>query len=394
MEHIKDWSYEAERFGHYYQNALLTISATGAISSHEGLFLPRSEMILSPKSVKIQHIDLTLRSFIPTWTSEMEFPPLASRGWALQERFLSKRILHFGPNLILWECHELRASELDPEGLEHRSPDGRPGLSSSNFLSMFQRLDNEDVPLNVLMNRWLEFIIVYSRADFSYLSDRLPALSGIASIFQKRIKQRYIAGLWEPAFTRGLMWVSGTFTETEQPNTDEQQLNVPSWSWASSPRRVFFTPAPFWKTKCEIVDCDVKSKGSETSGQLLSWRLRFRGSFSKLDLSQMGFGRHRKTMANLFESFTGRVPTYLHLDDFTGSKIPYSCCPCLLVGVAKGSGEDMGDDDDDKTAYVLVLELTGQSSASVEQYRRIGTLEIHFRDWKIGVQDERTIELI
>ena len=90
MEHIKDWSYEAERFGHYYQNALFTISATGAISSHEGLFLPRSEMVLFPKSVTVQHIDLTLRSFIPSWGSEMRFPPLASRCWALQEIFIEE----------------------------------------------------------------------------------------------------------------------------------------------------------------------------------------------------------------------------------------------------------------------------------------------------------------
>ncbi|KAJ4002780.1 hypothetical protein NW752_009434 [Fusarium irregulare] len=391
-EHIKDWSYEAERFGHYYQNALLTISATGAMSSHEGLFLPRSDLVSSPKSVKVQHIDLTLRSFVPSWKSEMRFPPLASRGWALQERFLSKRILHFGPNLILWECQELRASELDPTGLDPRGPDERQGFSSSNFLSIFQTLNNEDIPLNRLMDQWMKFISVYSRAEFSCYSDRLPALSGIATIIQKRIKQRYIAGLWEPVFTLGLMWVSGKPTETKKRETCEQQLNVPSWSWASNKHRVFFTDPISWKTMCQIVECDVKSKGSETSGQLLSWRLRLWGSFSKLDLSQMGFERHRKTRVNLFESFHGSGPTYLYLDNFTGSKIPYTSCPCLLVGVEEGIDRDM-EDDGDMIAHALVLESTGQSSDSVEQYRRIGTLDIRFRDWMIGVQDERTIEL-
>lgn len=305
MEHIKDWSYEAERFGYYYQSALLTISATGAISSHEGLFLPRSDMVLSPKYVRIQHIDLTLRSFIPSWKSEMEFPPLASRGWALQERFLSKRILHFGPNLILWECQETRATEIDPAGLNPGRPDGKQGSSSSNFLSIFQSLDDENIPLNLIMEEWMDFIRAYSRVDFAYNSDRLPALSGIASIIQKRIKHRYIAGLREPTFALGLMWVSGTPKETKQLNKDNQQLNVPSWSWASNKHRVFFTDPISWKTMCEIVECDVKSKGSETSGQLLSWRLRLRGSFSKLDLSQMGFERRRKTRINLFESFHG-----------------------------------------------------------------------------------------
>lgn len=84
----------------------------------------------------------------------------------------------------------------------------------------------------------------------------------------------------------------------------------------------------------------------------------------------------------------------MYLDDFSDSRIPYASCPCLLVGVENCISKDMGDDVDDKTAYALVLEWAGQSSASIEQYRRIGILEIHFRDWMIGVQDERTIELI
>ncbi|KAJ4129128.1 hypothetical protein NW768_007661 [Fusarium equiseti] len=399
MKHVKDWSYEAERFGHYYQNALLTISATGAVSSHEGLFLPRSDMVLSPKSVVLQHIDVTLRSFLPSWESEMEFPPLASRGWALQERFLSNRILHFGQNLILWECHELSASELDPEGLDPKGLDGNSGFSSSTFLSIFQNLKSEEISLDLFMDQWLEFISIYSRAECSYYSDRLPALSGIANIIQKKIGKKYIAGLWEPGFTRGLMWVGGTPKtghdfETTDLETEERQLNIPSWSWAASRQCVFFPDSPYWKTMCDIEDCVTISRGSETSGQLLSWRLRLRGSFATLNIPGMGFERHEKARVNLFQSFCGSAPVYMYLDGFIGSEIPYTSCPCLLVGIANGIGKDGEDDEDEKTAYALMLESVGQSSDSVEEYRRIGTLEIVFRDWKTKFQDERTIEIV
>ena len=287
----------------------------------------------------------------------------------------------------------MKATELDREGLDHRHPDGKGSSSSSTFLSIFQRLDDEGMPLNIIPIQWMAFISEYSRTEFSYFSDKLPALSGIASIIQKRIKQRYIAGLWESNFTLGLMWVSERPTEIKQLNTDQQQPNVPSWSWASNRHRVFFTYMLSWKTKCEIVECDIKSKGSETSGQLISWRLRLRGSFSKLNLSQMGFKRHEKDRTNLFTSFKGSVPIKLYLDNFTGSEIPYSSCPCLLVGVERRYGKDVGDDDDDKTAHALVLESVGQSSDSVKQYRRMGTLEIRVRDWMIGVPDEKMIEL-
>ncbi|RFN43156.1 hypothetical protein FIE12Z_12607 [Fusarium flagelliforme] len=399
MKHRKDWSYEAERFGHYYQNALLTISATGAISSHEGLFLPRSDMILSPKSVSLQHIDLTLRSFIPSWETELEFPPLASRGWALQERFLSKRILHFGQSLILWECQESRATELDPAGLDPRGPEGRYRSTPSQFLSTFRNLDSEEVSLNILMHQWLDFVSIYSRADFSYYSDRLPALSGIANIIQKKIKQRYIAGLWEPAFTQGLMWNSGRpatggHLETEQSKTDEQQLKVPSWSWAANRHRVFFSVLPCWKLVCKIEECDVKSRGSETSGQLLSWRLRLRGSFQRLNLSDMGLERHDDARFNLFESSRACAPMYVYLDSPTGSQIPDRAYPCLLVGLSNRYTKDKEKDEDERRAHALVLQSTGRLSESVEQYRRIGTLDIMLKDWKAENPEERAIELV
>lgn len=36
--------------------------------------------------------------------------PLRTRAWALQERELSRRNIHFGKDQMLWECRELKAS--------------------------------------------------------------------------------------------------------------------------------------------------------------------------------------------------------------------------------------------------------------------------------------------
>lgn len=46
--------------------------------------------------------------------------PLSSRGWTLQERELSSRILHYTKDQILWECRECTASEASPT-LEQKS---------------------------------------------------------------------------------------------------------------------------------------------------------------------------------------------------------------------------------------------------------------------------------
>jgi hypothetical protein len=42
--------------------------------------------------------------------------PLNTRGWVMQERLLSRRILHFGSDMIYWECCIRSASELRPHG--------------------------------------------------------------------------------------------------------------------------------------------------------------------------------------------------------------------------------------------------------------------------------------
>src|SRR6266542_1322775 len=46
---------------------------------------------------------------------------LNTRGWVLQERLLSRRILHFGAEMIYWECCHRAASELNATGYVYQS---------------------------------------------------------------------------------------------------------------------------------------------------------------------------------------------------------------------------------------------------------------------------------
>jgi hypothetical protein len=123
--HKGDWAYEAARFGHYYQNAVLTIAATGAYSSDKGLFLERPALEFDPMPVTVLQSSVwgrTKRSTIwkpsPLMQLEISNAALLTRGWAIQERVLSKKILHFAANCIMWECNQGQAIETDPSCLE------------------------------------------------------------------------------------------------------------------------------------------------------------------------------------------------------------------------------------------------------------------------------------
>jgi hypothetical protein len=75
----------------------------------------------------------------------------------------------------------------------------------------------------------------YSERHLSYASDRLPALSGIASEFEKVLEDdTYFHGLWFRDANHGLLWTQkrplpAIFTGTVAPNWPQ----APSWSWAS-----------------------------------------------------------------------------------------------------------------------------------------------------------------
>lgn len=134
-DHAADWRREAARFGGYYENSVVTIAETGAVDASEGLFLNRPGLVFEaqPHSVdRISHsaslTPITIYPQTPTWSSEIKGAPLSQRGWAAQERLLSRRILHFARNCVLWECHTLLATEMNPSGLARNDkPQNRLG---------------------------------------------------------------------------------------------------------------------------------------------------------------------------------------------------------------------------------------------------------------------------
>ena len=91
--HKADWLHEASRFGHYYQNSVLTLAATGASSSDQGLFLPRPGLSAPKEPLIYQEIsssrsvnEVVIRLMFPSWHKEIKHSPLLQRGWAIQER--------------------------------------------------------------------------------------------------------------------------------------------------------------------------------------------------------------------------------------------------------------------------------------------------------------------
>ncbi|WXC44630.1 hypothetical protein QX201_004365 [Fusarium graminearum] len=399
-KHKEDWSYEAARFGKYYENALMTIAATGASSSDQGLFVPRSPLRLEPKSVTFRPgttLSYTVRSMIPSWLSETLSGPLSKRGWALQERLLSRRVLHFSENMILWECHDCRATELDPQGLYPRGLDASSQLFLE-FMTKCRDLYAKGLVPDDFLDEWYRFINTYTKSDFTFVSDRLPALSGIAALIQQCTQQKYVAGLWESDIARGLAWQSyGDFRfDTahlidpqimSSPTKGDSQLILPSWSWATSRGCVFHFDYETWTPLVEVEAWQVNSQGTSTSGQLRVARLTLRGVLAMLNLTELGFLPYTTTQTadnalrrDPEEVFISIESVYLDAKmDFETRQMTH---PCLLVGSTRLSGEDAGG--------ALILKTTGNCMGGIDEYMRIGFISLPMEECLSIFTDEKT----
>ncbi|KAK7429700.1 hypothetical protein QQZ08_003726 [Neonectria magnoliae] len=72
----------------------------------------------------------------------------------------------------------------------------------------------------------------YMTRQFTFESDRLIALAGIASVYQRLTEipeESYLAGLWRHTFLQDLLWVTREGSRVCPP----QLYRAPTWSWAS-----------------------------------------------------------------------------------------------------------------------------------------------------------------
>jgi hypothetical protein len=81
------------------------------------------------------------------------------------------------------------------------------------------------------ISRWYNLVRDYGKRDLTYITDRLPALSGLAKVFESQLHDKYIAGLWLNNLIEGLCWDSPFIPSTRI--SPPLPYCGPSWSWVS-----------------------------------------------------------------------------------------------------------------------------------------------------------------
>ena len=116
-----------------------------------------------------------------------------------------------------------------------------PELGAAENLQFENESSEGDVSeeiANTPWTNWTDVVSEYSRKVLTEPSDKLPALSGIASKYQKDTKDTYCAGLWKASLLKGLKWnvaPAGYPWGSYLERTDYRPsiYLAPTWSWAS-----------------------------------------------------------------------------------------------------------------------------------------------------------------
>jgi Heterokaryon incompatibility protein (HET) len=246
---VKEWEEEAARMNDIYGGSTVTLVAASSPSTMHG-FLKEREVQYIP--IPIGHKSSAKVFLSSEWMSDYDeiSSSWGKRGWTMQEGLLPNRILYYTPSQMVWRCCEERRTERGTtKSLQNEvDEDMKHGddvpfefewlWRQDSFIQfkMFPKFVANDSKYisglsRELFRLWYQLIKSYSPRQFTEEKDRLIAISGLARMVGKAIKDYgYAAGLWKSDLIRGLLWYA---EDAKLVPSKPAHDNLPSWSWAS-----------------------------------------------------------------------------------------------------------------------------------------------------------------
>lgn len=275
-----DWAHESPMMGKVFASASCVVAATASANSAGGCFRTRdpkstdanSRLLMSSSQLRcyVTSSNPSVRSLFHT---RVDPAPLTKRAWAFQERLLSRRMVHFCEDAVLFECNTIQASEFNRAGIryekehytvrygkvvpwietkllqlsgigggDHELDDGtraRRGIRGAlDVLQALGRTTEHTFTERIeFCKRWFDIVSAYSEGALTRPTDKLVALAGVAELVQDQTGAPYVAGLWETeTLALQLLWA------VRVPLQKQPLYCAPSWAWPSVSGRIELLP--------------------------------------------------------------------------------------------------------------------------------------------------------
>jgi hypothetical protein len=308
-----DWEIESAKMAKIYELSFLTIAASSSSSGDHSFLARRRYSVWYPFTIKcsdgnsqptIVRARLKPETGIHGITSRSQ-DPWDSRGWTLQEKLLSSRLISYSSYEMQWFCKTLLTCECEAElGADwNECPSSIFQVTSDHQAYMF----------------WQVHVMDYSKRRLTYPSDKLPAISGLASRIHQVTGSEYFAGLWMGNFLKDLCW------ERVPPNENSKWklpllYRAPTFSWASVDGGIYWDEDTYyedWTCHTTVLDKSYELLGTNRFGHVGNCTLELRSPCFEASLSSTQYCGHTfeysLSLKGTIESFTADVL----LEDFT-----------------------------------------------------------------------------
>ncbi|RYP40070.1 hypothetical protein DL766_000094 [Monosporascus sp. MC13-8B] len=417
-----DWEVELKHMGPVYRDAAITISASASTRSTDGI-LKRAEDTPSPEPVSLsvsadegaqQEVLVSMKDFSEENLARLDLSgPLASRGWTFQESVLSSRVLYYGKRQLYWRCRQgYQAADGVPPGVPY--PDNSHYPAFSTLLSSDCGAPPDSFDVNRLLTDYYEMVMSFSYRKFTYDSDKLPALSGIAQRIHKVLGGEYLAGLWSADFNRGLLWFGDTFICEHV-----SEYLAPSWSWAVTNDMICIDREPLKSNDiaAQLIEYDVEPRNpTYPHGEIVSGYVVMKGLTKRLvrsnqscqlrdlgrDIGSVHFDEPEKGHSSTFDhllQMENQADHYLlsvhqDYDADPGLEIDLDACS-LQDYVAFIVGQYDRDEGDESRQYMVAgLVLRPVAGQGDNVYERVGYFTFDTTSEGIETWQSRTLKLI
>ncbi|PYH77956.1 HET-domain-containing protein [Aspergillus uvarum CBS 121591] len=202
-----------------------------------------------------------------------------TRAWTFQERILSKRILAFCGEEVVWHCRKMVCRE------DMQCEDSGYGPESLDWLSLKPQYFGEDVDAlwvdgSLMTDRhgrtrvvrsgtfgqYSRMVEEYTSRHLTFESDAIRALEGLLHVFQLSFRSEFISGLPKSLLDVALLW---------RPMRQlQRRRGFPSWSWTGWKGQVSYNKA--------MESANRAYSGEEGTRSLQRW-YTFSSSSSRLE---------------------------------------------------------------------------------------------------------------
>lgn len=272
---------QVKTMGEVYQSATLTLIPAFSLGSDEGFLSNTFSNVASPFQRFRDKTSNGRQGSVYLIKKQLDIPrfPIETRGWTMQERLLSTRLLFFHPGRIDWVCRESHLFAGCSSSYSVNLIDESVTRSHRLFHGFDHNLPDINIDVNQQIRRWYLLSVAFSERTLSDPLDRLPALAGVAKELRRKFPGigDYVAGLWTTDLAQQLLWRIGLHS---QPKWRLNKFIGPSWSWVSIESSFMF---PTFATMPATIRLDILDHklqhhvSSDRYGSLSMASLRVRG---------------------------------------------------------------------------------------------------------------------